>query len=92
MRRIHRNKGDRLKTQTVQYCLRIPKEAYDNAVDVALVFDMSLNQFFLGAIRSYVDSQLGQDLIRNAVAKTREARRAGLVTGSGEEVTKQEMP
>ncbi|HXZ86240.1 MAG TPA: hypothetical protein VEI82_12200 [Myxococcota bacterium] len=69
-----------MKTQTVQFCLRIPKEAYDQAVDVARVFDLSLNQFFLRAIRSYVESQLGEDVIRNAVAKTHEARRAGLVS------------
>jgi hypothetical protein len=81
-----------MKTQTVQYCLRIPKEAYDNAVDVALVFDMSLNQFFLGAIRSYVDSQLARDVIRNAVTKTREARRAGLVNGSADEGAEQQPP
>lgn len=73
-----------MKTHTVQYCLRIPREAYENALDVALVFDMSLNQFFLGAIRAYVDSQLHQDVIRNAVAKTREARSAGLVNAAGE--------
>jgi hypothetical protein len=81
-----------MKTQTVQYCLRIPKEAYDNAVDVALVFDMSLNQFFLGAIRSYVDSQLARDVIRNAVTKTREARRAGLVNGAADEGAEQQPP
>ena len=45
---------------------------------------MSLNQFFLGAIRAYVDSQLSQDVIRNAVAKTREARSAGLVNAPSE--------
>ena len=73
-----------MKTQTVQYCLRIPRDAYENALDVALVFDMSLNQFFLGAIRAYVDSQLSQDVIRNAVAKTREARSAGLVNAPSE--------
>jgi hypothetical protein len=74
-----------MKTRTVQYCLRIPRETYENAVDVALVFDMSLNQFFLGAIRAYVDSQLNQDVIRNAVAKTREARIAGLASGPSDE-------
>ncbi|MFI5316446.1 MAG: hypothetical protein ACHQ6T_12155 [Myxococcota bacterium] len=74
-----------MKADTVQYCLRIPREAYDNAQDVALVFDMSLNQFFLAAIRAYLDSQLGQDVIRNAVAKTREARSAGLVNGPADD-------
>jgi hypothetical protein len=74
-----------MKARTVQYCLRIPREDYENAVDVALVFDMSLNQFLLGAIRAYVDSQLGQDVIRNAVSKTREARSAGLVNAPSED-------
>jgi hypothetical protein len=68
-----------MKRRTVQYCLRIPPEAYESALDVALVFDMSLNQFFLQAIRSYVDSQLKDEVIRTAVAKAREARSAGLV-------------
>ena len=71
-----------MKNQTVQYCLRIPRDAYENALDVALVFDLSLNQFFLGAIRAYVESQLAQDVIKNAVAKTREARSVGLVNAS----------
>jgi len=70
-----------MKSQTVQFCLRMPKESYEQAVEVARVFDMSLNQFFLGAIRAYVESQLGEDLIQSAVAKNREARRAGLVNG-----------
>lgn len=73
------------KTQTVQYSLRIPREAYEDALDVALVFDLSLNQFLLGAIRAYVDSQLSQDVIRNAVARTREARSAGLVDRAAED-------
>ena len=68
-----------MKGKTVQYCLRVPRDAYENAVDVAGIFDMSLNQFFLAAIRAYLDSQLAEDAIRNAVAKTREARRVGLV-------------
>ena len=71
-----------MKSRTVQFCLRMPKEAYEQAVEVARVFDMSLNQFFLGAIRSYVESQLEEDVIQSAVAKTREARRAGLVNGT----------
>jgi len=77
-----------MKSQTVQFCLRMPKESYEKAVEVARVFDMSLNQFFLGAIRAYVESQLKEDVIQSAVAKTREARRAGLVDGSRAEGTK----
>ena len=67
-----------MKARAMQYCLRIPREAYEDALDIARVFDMSLNQFFLQAIRSYVDAQKKQEVIRLAVAKSREARRAGL--------------
>ena len=67
-----------MKTRATQYCLRIPRDAYEDALDIARVFDMSLNQFFLQAIRSYVDAQKKQEVIRTAVAKSREARRAGL--------------
>jgi hypothetical protein len=74
-----------MKRRTVQYCLRIPPEAYESALDVALVFDLSLNQFFLQAIRAYVDSQLQDDVIRSAVTKTREARSAGLVNAQRDE-------
>ncbi len=74
-----------MKPRTVQCGLRIPREVYEDALDVARVFDMSLNQFFLGAIRAYVEAQLGQEVVRNAVAKAREARQAGLVSGPDEE-------
>lgn len=70
-----------VKQDNVQYCLRMTRAAYEDALDVALVFDLSLNQFFLGAIRSYVDYQLRQDATRSAVAKIREARREGLADG-----------
>lgn len=70
-----------MKPERVQYCLRMTRAAYEDATDVALVFDMSLNQFFLGAIRSFVDYQLCQESTRSAVAKIREARGAGLVDG-----------
>ena len=67
-----------MKQQTVQYCLRMTRAAYEDALDVALVFDLSLNQLFLGAIREFVESQMRQDATRSAVSKIREARRAGL--------------
>ena len=73
-----------MKQDNVQYCLRMTRAAYEDALDVALVFDLSLNQFFLGAIRSYVDYQLRQDATRSAVAKIREARRAGLAEGESD--------
>jgi hypothetical protein len=47
---------------------------------------MSLNQFFLQAIRSYVEAQKKQEVIRSAVAKSREARRAGLANVSEADV------
>lgn len=80
-----------MKPERVQYCLRMARAAYDDAIDVALVFDMSLNQFFLGAIRSYVDFQLQQEATLSAVAKIREARRAGL-SGAGDKLTPAEAP
>jgi hypothetical protein len=73
-----------MKPRATQYCLRIPRDAYDDALDIARVFDMSLNQFFLGAIRSFVAFQMQQDATQNAIAKIREARRAGLADGEGE--------
>ena len=72
-----------MKQQTVQYCLRMTRSAYEDALDVALVFDLSLNQLFLGAIREFVESQLRQDATRSAVAKIREARSAGLAHANG---------
>jgi hypothetical protein len=69
----------------MQYCLRIPRDAYEDALDIARVFDMSLNQFFLQAIRCYVDAQKKQEVIRLAVAQSREARRAGLASIVDEE-------
>ena len=75
-----------MKPRATQYCLRIPRDAYDDALDIARVFDMSLNQFFLQAIRSYVEAQKKQEVIRTAVAKSREARRAGLANVSEADV------
>ena len=62
----------------MQYALRLKRASYEDAVDVALVFDMSLNQFFAGAIRRFVEYQLKQETTRSAVSKIREARQAGL--------------
>ncbi len=70
-----------MKPEKVQYCLRMTRAAYEDAIDVALVFDLSLNKFFLGAIRSFVDYQLCQEATRSAVEKIREARLAGLAEG-----------
>ncbi len=79
-----KGRGKKVKQDNVQYCLRMTRAAYDDALDVALVFDLSLNQFFLGAIRSYVDFQLRQDATKTAVAKIREARSEGLASGGAD--------
>jgi hypothetical protein len=67
-----------MKSETVQYCLRMTRDAYQDAQDVSLVFGMSVNQLFLEAIRDFVESQLRQEATKSAVAKIREVRRAGL--------------
>lgn len=67
-----------MKDPVSQYCLRMKRSAYEDALDVALVFGLSMNQFLVGAIHQYVQTQLEQDSIRSAVAKVREARQAGL--------------
>ena len=64
----------------VQYCLRLPQDLYKDAVDVALVFDLSLNRFLSAAIEKFVASQLDQESTRRAVERFREARQVGLVT------------
>ncbi len=67
-----------MKSETVQYCLRMNRAFYEDAQDIALVFGLSVSQLFLGAIREFLESQLQQDATHSAVAKIREARRAGL--------------
>lgn len=67
-----------MKDPVSQYCLRMKRSAYEDALDVALVFGLSMNQFLVGAIHQYVQTQLEQGSIRSAVAKVREARQAGL--------------
>ncbi len=70
-----------MKDPISQYCLRMPRPAYDDALDVALVFGLSMNQFLVGAVRHYVQTQLEQESIHTAVSKVREARKAGLAHG-----------
>lgn len=67
-----------MKDPISQYCLRMARSAYEDAVDISLVFGMSMNQFMVGAIQQYVQAQLEQESIRSAVQKVREARQAGL--------------
>jgi hypothetical protein len=64
----------------VQYCLRLPQQLYRDAVDVALVFDLSLNQFLAAAIEKFVASQLRQESTARAIEQIRAARSAGLVS------------
>ena len=73
-----------MERRTVQYCLRLPERLYRDAVDVALVFDLSLNRFLAAAIDKYVSSQLQQQPTRSAIERIREARRAGLVSAAGD--------
>lgn len=68
----------------VQYCLRLPQELYKDAVDVALVFDLSLNRFLSAAIEKFVASQLKQESTKRAVERIREARLVGLVSAPTE--------
>jgi hypothetical protein len=79
-------RGGEMKPERVQYCLRMTRAAYQDAIDVALVFDMSLNQLFLGAIRAFVEYQLCQEATRNALAKIREVRLTGLSDPDAEPV------
>ena len=67
-----------MKSDVLQYCLRLPRSVYIDALDVAAVFGLSLNKFFLAAVCEYVDSQLKQETTRGAIAQAREARKAGL--------------
>ncbi len=77
-----------MKSDVLQYCLRLPRAVYVDALDLAAVFGISLNKFLLAAVTEYVESQLKQETARSAIAKAREARQAGLahgyVDGTGE--------
>ena len=73
-----------MERRSVQYCLRLPQELYKDAVDVALVFDLSLNRFLAAAIQKFVASQLQQESTLRAIERIREARRAGLVSAPSE--------
>ena len=69
-----------MERRPVQYCLRLPQQLYRDAMDVALVFDLSLNQFLAAAIEKFVASQLRQESTRRAIEEIRAARSAGLVS------------
>lgn len=73
-----------MERRSVQYCLRLPQELYRDAVDVALVFDLSLNRFLAAAIEKFVASQLKQEPTKRAVERIREARLVGLVSAPSE--------
>jgi len=66
-----------MKDHISQYCLRMSRSDYLQALDLAFVFGLSMNQFLVGAIKQYVRSQLEQEATRSAVAKVREVREAG---------------
>jgi hypothetical protein len=69
-----------MQRRAVQYCLRLPEALYRDSVDLALVFDLSLNRFFAAAIEQFVASQLQQESTKRAIERVREARRDGLVS------------
>jgi len=69
-----------MERRPVQYCLRLPQPLYRDAMDVALVFDLSLNQFLAAAIEKFVASQMRQESTRRAIEQIRAARSAGLVS------------
>ncbi|MFI5316449.1 MAG: hypothetical protein ACHQ6T_12170 [Myxococcota bacterium] len=69
-----------MERRSVQYCLRLPEPLYRDAVDVALVFDLSLNRFIAAAVERYVSAQLRQPSLMVAIERIREARRAGLAS------------
>lgn len=73
-----------MERRSVQYCLRLPPDLYRDAVDVALVFDLSLNRLLAAAIENYVASQLRHEPTLRAVERVREARGVGLVNPSAE--------
>lgn len=75
-----------MKPDTFQYCLRLPRDLYVDALDLAAVFGMSLNKFLLAAATQYVESQLQSETTRSAIAKAREARQAGLAKGQVEKL------
>jgi hypothetical protein len=71
-----------MERRSVQYCLRLPPDLYKDAVDVALVFDLSLNRLLAAAIEKYVASQLRHEPTLRAIERIREARSVGLVSPS----------
>jgi hypothetical protein len=75
-----------MERRPAQYCLRLPQQLYRDAVDVALVFDLSLNQLLVAAVEKFVASQLRQDSTRRAIEQIRAARSAGLVTAPADPI------
>ena len=75
-----------MERRPVQYCLRLPQQLYRDAMDVALVFDLSLNQFLAAAIEKFVASQLRQESTRSAIEQIRAARSAGLVSAPADPI------
>ena len=67
-----------MRRRVAQYCLRLPEALYKDVVDLALVFDLSVNRFLAVAIEKFVASQLEQESTKRAIERVREARRAGL--------------
>ena len=65
-----------MKSDLQQCSLRLPRPVWPDAVDLAGLFGVSVNQFLITAIREYVEMQLRQEPSRIAIERMREARRA----------------
>ena len=53
---------------------RLPEPLYRDAQDLALVFNLSLNELLIDGIEGYVRSQLDKSVIATAVDRMRAAR------------------
>ncbi len=61
---------------------RLPESLYRDAQDLALVFNLSLNEMLTEGIEGYVRSQLHESVIATAVERMRAAREVSEVGGS----------
>jgi len=57
-------------TETILCRLRLPREAYESALDVAAASQLPLQQILLGAIREFVDSQRPHGGLRQGTGAT----------------------
>lgn len=60
---------------------RLPESLYRDAQDLALVFNLSLNELLIDDIESFVRSQLEKSVIASAVERMRAAREVSSSAG-----------